>query len=629
MKVLLKRLVSIIILLLLVFFIVQSTVLPGMVERAVHHALKDAGLTIHTLNMRSVSWSRADFVKLLISGRLQITIDSLQTDYDMASILRGRVKTVRITGAQFTYSMNGEKATLAPSGDLLLNPPPNQAEIPLDLLEFSSCAITLVEGKSRLHVPLDGWIKNTHSSLEFLVQSELLGGSISLAGNAKPNAKLINLHVKAKGLHPELLPRPFVPSPFTTHPQGVLHGQWHFLWKTNGVITAESDMNFRLSGAINDQSFQLEQARLKTEMILNAEKIITAFHADLGVEQAVIGQYAVKNLSILATNRQNALSANITGMGKYWSFRHARIDLSNFNTLFQAILRPWPSTPQILSDIKINIKNFHNSSSKTRISFEHMRLDSTIEQNISGIHLGRSELHINSGHLTRGNVHINGIEGQLVLEEFFPLAIRGTQSFQIEQAQFGDIVLNKGQVQFMSLRPHVFRIERADWDWCGGRVSCRPFDVSLKEPVTTFTAFFEDISLQRLLTTLWPEQISGDGHLYGRIPIRLRLSPDMELTYGKGYLYAIPSRGTLNVSDKSIVGKILLDTSSQKQQDSSSSLSRPDKVNQAMKKFHYDMLKFTFERRHVNGLSGDMQVQGEGPFPNPIRFGMNIPFSVR
>jgi hypothetical protein len=618
---LLKRLAALGLIALALFLVAQSTILPGIIEQIVRHALEQAGLPVQQITMRSVSWSQADFSSISAGPNSELTIDTLQVDYDWLSLIGGRVKNIRMAGALYTLDWNQD--ALMQAGRNALNTGRKRG-LPFEEFEISSASLLFLRDKVRFRIPLQGWIRQKPDAVTFSIDCELLGGFTTLTGLTTPDLELQQLTATIRGLNSGMLPNAFFPRSFPAPVQGLLQGRISMEQRLQTWRLA-SDLSFRFSGTIHGVPFSCDQARLISQIACCTNQGITSLHADLAMEQARIDGYAINNLAVSASNRAHTLEAIIKGNGDEWDFKETRITLTHFASLLPQPFTHDPSrheTPQLT----LNVSALHNRINKIRTSIQDALLTADLERRGKMVRLRNTALRIQDGSLAQGSMLVQGIEGTFLIEEFFPLATRGSQAIHIERAAFGGIELNEGHLIFRSEEPNIYRVERLDWVWCGGRLSCLPFSFDVTAPEAKAAVFFEDIALDQFLATTLPEKMDGDAHLFGRVPARLRMTPNMQLTFGKGYLYAVPSLGSVHIHDPSILSEILMGTTSAP---SSRAASWRQQIKDAIANYHYSLLKIEFDRIHSNGLSGVITIRGQGTTQDQIPMGLTIPFSMK
>jgi hypothetical protein len=122
-----------------------------------------------------------------------------------------------------------------------------------------------------------------------------------------------------------------------------------------------------------------------------------------------------------------------------------------------------------------------------------------------------------------------------------------------------------------------------------------PLNPSLETQV-----FIEDMSIAQWLQLVQDNKITGEGLLYGRIPVRVDRSRDPVLTFGEGFLYAKPGKGWIKLADRAEARRQAFTTVEQAIAD----LAKEAKLRllEAINDFEYDTLQFDFIRQNTTVL---------------------------
>ncbi|MDD2236413.1 MAG: YdbH domain-containing protein [Kiritimatiellae bacterium] len=606
----------------LFFIVVQSTILPGVLERMLHRTAETAGFPVQTLEIRSVSWSHAVFSSVTLGRESEIKIDTLQMEYNLRDLLSGHIQALRISGALITLPWNQEIVHHAgrtlPSGAVL-------SALPCDNLFLSSSSLLFTRHDARFRIPFEANLHCQPNRLTLDLDAELLGGQATLSVTTSPEGKPQRLNASLRGVHPGLLPQPFLP-PFLSSPlQGALNGTVQGVRKNDDWETG-IDLNFRLAGTYRNMPFSFQPARMEFKGFINPQGIPQHIQIDLACENIQLAQWMLKNISATGHGDARDLAIQISGTGDTWNFDTAEARITDGLPLLKQLLlnQTDPGQPPHL---RLVLNKFNSRLPAGAFYVEEAVYDADLTCRAAAPRLLNARLGIRNGQLIGKNVLLSGIQTTFHIEEHFPLTTRDTQQTFVERAEFGGIVLTNGTVTYQLENPESLFIDRCEWSWCGGRLSSRAFSIPFHAPEIKCTAFFENISLDELGRLLVGGQLQGTGHLFGRMPINLRLAPDLALSFGKGHLYAIPSFGMLSILDAGIVEETLIGLESKKERPKD--ISRNELVHQALREYHFQQIKINFSRRQGNGLSGHIQLRGNGPPPYELPVGLNIPFSVK
>ena len=605
----------------LFFIVAQSTILPGVVEQLLHRSMSEAGFPVQSLEIRSVSWSHAVFSSVVLGKHKEITIDTLHLDYDLRSMLHGRVLAVQLSGALLTSPWNSEHLSHAASRFL---PPDALSVFPFEKLTISSSSLLFIRDDARLRIPFEASIQRKQEHLTLSLDTELLGGQTTLSVTTSLQGAPQRVYATMRGLNPGLMPRPFLPALFSIPLQGALNGSAQAILNNNNWQVM-ADLNFSLSGEIQRIPFSIQPTRMEFNATLNPRGTPENIRIDLACAEAQLIRWNVHNLSASVTGDTQTLTAQLTGTGNTWDAKEATARFTGYIDWLKQRLLHRPAQ-EILPHFYLSVNEFNHRYTVARLYLENATFEADLAAGTSVPHFSNARLSLKNGRLTSKNMLIDGINTTLQLEELFPLTTHDMQQATISQAVFGGITLTDGNILYEVESPESLLIERCEWSWCDGRITSRSFSLPFKAPEVKCTAFFENISLARLTQLLLPGKMEGTGHLFGRLPINLRLAPECALTFGKGHLYTVPSFGTASISDEGIIRETLIGPESDAK--APGDTPRNKLVQQALRDYRFNMLKVNFDRIRENGLSGFIQLRGNGPPPNELSLGLTIPFAI-
>ena len=90
-------------------------------------------------------------------------------------------------------------------------------------------------------------------------------------------------------------------------------------------------------------------------------------------------------------------------------------------------------------------------------------------------------------------------------------------------------------------------VEKAEFDWCGGKARVYAVRVDLARPDIDFVLYIDRMDAGELIRLIKPLDGTATGHLYGRLPLRIRQG---RILLSEGFLYALPGeRGNLKLRD--------------------------------------------------------------------------------
>ena len=90
-------------------------------------------------------------------------------------------------------------------------------------------------------------------------------------------------------------------------------------------------------------------------------------------------------------------------------------------------------------------------------------------------------------------------------------------------------------------------VEKAELGWCGGQARVYAVRVDLARPDIDLVLYIDRMDAGELIRLIKPLDGTATGHLYGRLPLRIRQG---RLQLSEGFLYALPGeRGNLRLRD--------------------------------------------------------------------------------
>jgi hypothetical protein len=130
----------------------------------------------------------------------------------------------------------------------------------------------------------------------------------------------------------------------------------------------------------------------------------------------------------------------------------------------------------------------------------------------------------------------------------------GSQQAAFRTAVANGIPLEGGDIRWQFNRDTLL-VERAEFGWCGGMLRAYGVPLDLHDPRADFDLYADKIQLGRLLRLVKTMPGSGDGVLYGRVPLRIERG---QLRLAESYLHSQPGEtGVLRVHDVSFLDQAL------------------------------------------------------------------------
>lgn len=155
-----------------------------------------------------------------------------------------------------------------------------------------------------------------------------------------------------------------------------------------------------------------------------------------------------------------------------------------------------------------------------------------------------------------GQKSIRGLSGTVTFDRLAPLGTPGGQHIRWSRIDLGGVSFGEG---FIDLRVDELRsilVEKAEVRGPrGGTLHVGAFRIKPEQRELALDLFCQRLSLGRWLEVLAGGKVTGEGQLYGHVPVRVDLT-DPKLSFGRGYLMAAPG-GTLRVKDLEAAGSLL------------------------------------------------------------------------
>jgi len=186
-----------------------------------------------------------------------------------------------------------------------------------------------------------------------------------------------------------------------------------------------------------------------------------------------------------------------------------------------------------------------------------------------------------------------GVVGQITLDAFSPHT-PNSQHIGWTSARIGELDLGAGSVLFQLTEGPALHVERLQWRIGAGRYWAHAFVIRPDEPDMKINLFWENVELNDWLAIVAAEKATGSGRLYGRLPIRIRTQPRLNLTFGEGYLIARGS-GHVTIEDKQLVEQMVYKHAGQIGGEGDIGAQVQDRVTQSLHDFQYETLSFVVE----------------------------------
>lgn len=227
-----------------------------------------------------------------------------------------------------------------------------------------------------------------------------------------------------------------------------------------------------------------------------------------------------------------------------------------------------------------------------------------------------------SGWLVEG-IQVGGAGADpLVIDSITPLSTPGGQTIQVARVVMGKVELTRGLLSFEIENPESVFIEGVEFGWAGGRLYSNAFRLDRTRGRLDAVISADRLRLEELLP-VFTDRVTGQGAVYGRLPIAIRWPQRIEnktrmvdwnrpmLSFGDGFVYATPGGGRLQIKDpEQLVGKQLDAWLAANPQLAKAGVLEQVKrrILKAMSDLDYDVLKLDLVRR---GNGANAQTGGQ------------------
>jgi len=202
---------------------------------------------------------------------------------------------------------------------------------------------------------------------------------------------------------------------------------------------------------------------------------------------------------------------------------------------------------------------------------------------------------------------LDGIDLHVSLPDAMGLRTAPGQQLKFDSLRMGNIRLDKGTVCFQMESAKSFLVEKAQFDWCGGRVNAQSLRIVSGQDDYDLLLYCDRLHLAKVLDQLGAAKAEGQGTVNGRIPIRFAKG---ELLFDDGFLYSTPGDGgTIHLKPSELVMESIPKNTPQ--------ASQLDLAAEALKDYEYQWVKM---RLSSEGEDLMMRISFDGKPLNPLPF---------
>lgn len=221
------------------------------------------------------------------------------------------------------------------------------------------------------------------------------------------------------------------------------------------------------------------------------------------------------------------------------------------------------------------------------------------------------------------DLKIDGAGGVFTLDSFSPVTSPGQQHVFITHAHLGKMDLTNGNIDYRLESAQSIFFEKSDWESEGGKLYTSDFRIDNSPTSLQLIVEGNNLSLKSILATFFPGQATGDGTVYGRMPVKIRWP---QLTFGTGFLYSTPGGGTFQLGSDMLTSLgDMLNSNDPRFASDPTFMQIKARTLEAMTHFQYDILKIDW-KPGPDGLLGTVAFhgKGEGDAGQPLNMTVNF-----
>jgi hypothetical protein len=216
------------------------------------------------------------------------------------------------------------------------------------------------------------------------------------------------------------------------------------------------------------------------------------------------------------------------------------------------------------------------------LALEDKELESLVRVEVTEGSLGLPDQELEAEH----------ISGALTFDRLSPLSTRGGEQLTIGAGRLGKVEFRDVAVTFSLEGPGALLVEQAQWlTGDSGRVSAAAFRLDLGQPVVETILSVERLRLGYWLGLLTDGRATGQGLLYGRLPVTFRPGAEQQITLGEGFLHAGPGRGWITTEDAEQLGPLLERSDPRFRTDETMQAVKQQLID-ALRDYEFDILRF-------------------------------------
>ncbi len=221
---------------------------------------------------------------------------------------------------------------------------------------------------------------------------------------------------------------------------------------------------------------------------------------------------------------------------------------------------------------------------------------------------GSASLAVKDGSLFQEKTALTGIHGAVTLPDINYIRSSPDQRLAIGRITSGNISADNAEIRWQLEDPRTLFIEKAQLNWCGGKVEAASLRLSADKKELATTLYCDRLLLNELLAQFDLAQTAGEASLNGRLPVVLS---GRGIEIDSGFLFSTPGeQGVLSFANTRQI------------RDSIPGMATSPYIEyslESLKNFAYNWVKLTLDSDKGDMLV-KMQLDGKPAAPLPYRY---------
>jgi len=189
---------------------------------------------------------------------------------------------------------------------------------------------------------------------------------------------------------------------------------------------------------------------------------------------------------------------------------------------------------------EIDLGIFYPDAKGIRIKGK-FQLDGDLGFNMNGFSgVLRADLDNGNLSLAKNKLALDGIRMSLSLPELPSIRSAPGQQIHFNKISLGDLVVQKGRIDFQIETARSILIEKMHFSWCDGNVETQSIRLSPGADNYHMTFYCDRLNLAKVLEQFGAAAAEGQGSVNGRIPLQYA---NGKIKFDDGFLFSTPGEG--------------------------------------------------------------------------------------